>query len=72
VRGWGAADAHQLDAIELQPELGAQSWRRRCDGCQLHLTRDVLHDLGNCPRWGKRRHGIENHCAAFVAKVLPV
>lgn len=66
---WGAAKAHRLDAVEsVQPELRAQSPRRRCDDCQLHLTRDVLRALGNCPRWGKRRHGVESRCPAFVAK----
>lgn len=42
--------------------------RRRCDDCQLHLTCDALHALGTCPRWGKRRHGVESRCPAFVAK----
>jgi len=67
--GWSAAEARRLDAVEsAQPELRAQSPRRRCNDCQLHLTRDVLHALGNCPRWGKRRHGVESRCPAFVAK----
>lgn len=67
--GWGAAEAHRLDAVESgQPERRAQPPRRRCDDCQLHLTPDVLHALGSCPRWGKRRHGVESRCPAFVAK----
>ena len=64
-----AANAHRLDAVELvQPERRARPPVRRCDDCQLHLTPDVLHALGSCPRWGKRRHGVESHCPAFVAK----
>jgi hypothetical protein len=67
--GWSAPEAHRLDAVEsVQPELRTQCPRRRCDDCQLNLTRDVLHALGNCPRWGKRRHGVETRCSAFVAK----
>lgn len=41
---------------------------RRCEDCALNLGRDVLRALGNCPRWGKPRHGVESHCPAFVAK----
>ena len=64
-----AAEAHRLDAVEsVHPERRAGHPLRRCDDCQLHLTRDVLHALGNCPRWGKRRHGAESRCPAFVAK----
>lgn len=69
IRAAGAPDAHRLDAVEsVQPKLRAQPPRRCCEDCQLHLTRDVLHALGNCPRWGKPRHGVESHCPAFVAK----
>lgn len=69
VDGWRTAEADRLDAVEsAQLELPAQSPRRRCDDCQLHLTRDVLRALGTCPRWGKRRHGVESRCPAFVAK----
>src|SRR5688500_7391289 len=66
---WNAADAHRR-AVDgpVQPEPRAESPLRRCDDCQLHLTRDVLHALGNCPRWGKRRHGVKSRCPAFVAK----
>jgi len=64
-----AAKAHRLDAVEsVQPERRAGPPRRRCDDCQLPLTPDVLHALGSCPRWGKRRHGVESRCPAFVAK----
>lgn len=41
---------------------------RRCGDCQLDLGRDVLRALCTCPRWGKRRLGVESHCPAFVAK----
>ena len=64
-----AAEAHRLDAIESgQSERRGRPPLRRCDDCQLHLTPDVLHALGDCPRWGKRRHGVESRCPAFVAK----
>ena len=51
-----------------QPAASAGLPRPRSVDCQLHLTPDVLHALGNCPRWGKRRHGVESRCPAFVAK----
>lgn len=41
---------------------------RRCADCKLDLGRDVLRALCTCPRWGKRRLGIESHCLAFVGK----
>jgi len=59
-----ATEAHRLDIINPH----AQDALRRCDGCALNLGRDVLRALGTCPRWGKRRHGVESHCPAFVAK----
>jgi len=66
---WTAPEAHWLDAAEpVRSDLRDKPPRRRCDDCQLHLTPDVLHALGSCPRWGKPRHGVESHCPAFVAK----
>src|SRR5687768_804891 len=66
---WIAAEAQRLDVAEpVQPEPRAKFLRHRCDDCQLHLTPDVLLALATCPRWGKRRHGVESHCPAFVAK----
>jgi hypothetical protein len=64
---WSAAEAHRLDIAERH-ELRTQSPLRPCDDCELNRGRDVLRALGNCPRWGKPRHGFETHCPAFVAK----
>lgn len=57
-----ATDAHRLDLAEAQPPL------RRCEDCAHDLGRDVLRAIGNCPRWGTNRAGVESDCPAFVAK----
>jgi hypothetical protein len=65
----GRAETHRLGPVEsVLPDRRALPPLRRCDDCQLHLTPDVLRALGNCPRWGKPRHGVESRCPAFVAK----
>ena len=65
---WDVADTCQVDMTEPLDHQQTRPPLRRCDDCQLHLGRNVLRALGSCPRWGERRHGVESHCPAFVAK----
>jgi len=66
-RAWAAADPHPT-SVDRGLEQPALPPLRRCGDCQLDLGRDVLRALAICPRWGKRRLGVESRCPAFVAK----
>ena len=73
---WSALDAERVEAQDAPLHPGSSGndssqpavMLRHCDDCALNLGRDVLRALGNCPRWGKPRHGVESRCPAFVAK----
>lgn len=64
---WADAHGHRVDTPQSSEQQTRQPLRR-CEDCELDLSRDVLRALGTCPRWGKPRAGVESRCPAFVAK----